>query len=68
MNLPDITYQGFYHQEGLALQLDLHSTFVGSSKERMDLVDSNLKAKDVISVLGPYAKFLVEERGRWRVY
>ena len=29
----------------------------------MDLVDSNLKAMDVISVFGPYAKFLVEEVG-----
>ena len=29
----------------------------------MDLVDSNLKAVDVISVFVPYAKFLVEECG-----
>ena len=29
----------------------------------MDLVDSNLKAMDAISVLEPYAKFLVEEIG-----
>ena len=30
----------------------------------MDLVDSNLKAMNVISVFGLYAKFLVEEIGR----
>ena len=27
----------------------------------MDLVDSNLKVLDMISVFGPYTKFLVEE-------
>ena len=43
--------------------MELHNNFVGSSKERIDLVDSNLKAMDVISVFGPYAKFLVEEIG-----
>ena len=29
----------------------------------MDVVDSSLKAMDVISVFGPYAKFIVEEIG-----
>ena len=46
---------------GSTSQLELHSTFVGSSKEWMDLVDSSLKAIDVISVFGAYAKLLVEE-------
>ena len=71
MNLPDITCRGFYYQEATrfikgrsASQLELHSTFVGSSKEKMYLVDSNLKAMDLISVFRLYAKFLVEEIGR----
>ena len=38
-------------------------TYIGSCKERMDLVDSNLRVLDVISVFGPYAKFLDEEIG-----
>ena len=42
------------------MELKLHSTFVGSSKER---IDSNLKTMDVISVFRPYAKFPVEEIG-----
>ena len=71
VNPPDVTFGGFYYQEGTrfvdgshsAAQLELHTTFVGSSKERMDLVDSELKVLDVIGVFGPYAKFLVEEIG-----
>ena len=72
VNRPDITFRGFsYHEatrfiEGGSLstsRLELISTFVGTSKERIDLVDSNLKALDVISVFGPYAKFIVEEIG-----
>ena len=42
------------------MELKLHSTFVGSSKEQ---IDSNLKTMDVISVFRPYAKFPVEEIG-----
>ena len=47
------------------------STFVGPSKERMDLVDSSLKVMDVISVFGLYAKFSStsssdwQKRGQW---
>ena len=33
----------------------------------MGLVDSSLKAMDVISVFGLYAKFIVEEIYRWKV-
>ena len=68
---PDLTFRGFYHQEGArfieggshSAQLELHSTFVGSSKDRLDAVDSDLKVLHVTSVFGPYAKFLVEEIG-----
>ena len=71
VNPPDLTFRGFYHQEGArfieggshSAQLELHSTFVGSSKDRLDAVDSDLKVLDVTSVFGPYAKFVVEEIG-----
>ena len=71
VNPPDLTFRGFYHQEGTrfiergsnSAQLELHSTFVGSSKDRLDAVDSDLKVLDVTSVFGPYAKFLTEEMG-----
>ena len=71
VNPPDLTFCGFYHQEGArfieggshSAQLELHSTFVGSSKDQLDAVDSDLKVLDVASVFGPYAKFLVEEIG-----
>ena len=71
VNPPDISFRGFYHNEATrfieggsaASRLELQSTFVGASKERMDLVDSSLKAMDVISVFGLYAKFIVEEIG-----
>ena len=69
VNPPDVTFRGFYYQEGTrsieggshSTQLELHCTYVGSSKDRLDLVDSNLKVLEVTSVFGPYAKFLVEE-------
>ena len=63
VNPPDVTFREFYYQEGtrfveggshFALQLQLHTTFVGSSKKLMDLVDSDLKVLDVTSVFGPY--------------
>ena len=71
VNPPDISFRGFYHNEATrfieggssASRLELQSTFVGASKESMDLVDSSLKAMDVISVFGPYTKFIVEEIG-----
>ena len=34
--------------------------FVGSIKDKLDLVDSNLKITDVTTVFGPFVKFLVE--------
>ena len=41
--------------------MELHSTFVGSRKER---IDSGQQPKgNLISVFGPYVKFLVEEIG-----
>ena len=43
--------------------LEFNSTFVGTSKERLDLVDSNLKAMDITIVFGPYVKYVVEEIG-----
>ena len=71
VNTLDISFQGFYHNEAThfiergsaASRLELQSTFVGASKERMDLVDSSLKAIDVIGLFGPYAKFIVEDIG-----
>jgi len=47
VNPPDLTFRGFYHQEGARFvvdgshlaQLELHSTFVGSSKDRLDPVE-----------------------------
>ena len=51
VNPPDITFRGFYYHEAtrfieggpVASWLELDSTFVGTSKERLDLVDSNLR-------------------------
>ena len=71
VNPPDISFRGFHYNEAThfiergsaASQLELQNTFVGTSKERMDLGDSSLKVMDVISVFGPYTKFIVEEIG-----
>ena len=38
----------------MASQLELESTFVGTSKEQLDVVDSNLKAMDVTVELRPF--------------
>ena len=35
-----------------------------ATKEKIDLVDSDLKVLDVVSVFGPYVKFVVAEIGR----
>ena len=43
--------------------LELDSTFVGTSNEQLDVVDSNLKAMDVTIVFGPYVKYIVKEIG-----
>ena len=48
--------------ESMAM-FELHSTFVGPSKEPMDVVDSDFKMLDVSSVFGLYTKFYVEEIG-----
>ncbi len=69
---PDVTFRGFYHEQGTrfveggssgpsATQLELNTTFVGSSKEHLDQVDADLRVSEVIGTFGPYAKFLVEE-------
>ena len=73
VNPPDVTYRGFYHEHGSHFMeggsahssaiFELHSTFVGQSKEQMDAVDSDLKVLDVSSVFGPYTKFCVDEIG-----
>ena len=47
----------------MASRLELESTIVGTSKERLDVVDSNLKTMDVTIVFGPYIKYIVEEIG-----
>ena len=52
VNPPDLLFCVFYHQEGAqfieggshSAQLELHSTFVGSSKDRLDTVDSDFKS------------------------
>ena len=41
-------------------QLELHTTYVSSSKE---LLDPDLGVLEVISTFGPYAKLLVEDIG-----
>ena len=51
VNPPDLTFRGFYDREGAPLiegrshsaQLELHSTFVGSSNDQLDAVDSDLQ-------------------------
>ena len=71
---PDVTFRGFYHEQGSrfvqgrssgpsATLLELHATYVGSSKEQLDQVDPDLGVLEVIRTFGPYAKFLVEDAG-----
>ena len=66
-NTPDITYRGVYCEygsrfiEGGSLStamFELHDTFVGQSKEWMNIVDSDLKVLDVSSVFGPNKGFM----------
>lgn len=40
----------------------LDKTFVGRSKEKLDLVDADLSAADVVQNFGPYVKYLVKEK------
>ena len=60
---PDATFRSFFNTsvvDKLHTTRELHSTFVGSIKDKLDLVDSNLKITDVTTVFGPFVKFLVE--------
>ena len=72
LSSPDITFHAFYHQEVIRFiqggsqdlsQKELDRTFVGSTKEEIDLVDQNLRAMSIISVFGLYTKFLNQEIG-----
>ena len=69
---PNITFRGFFHEHGSrfiegslnSLGFELHSTFVGTSEERMDLlVNPGLQVVEVTGVFGPYAKFVAQEIG-----
>ncbi len=73
---PDVTFHGFYDEQGTrfvegglsgpsATQLELNTTFVGSSKEHLDQVDADLRVSEVIGTFGPYAK--CEECEMWRL-
>ena len=44
------------------MQVEFYCPFIETIKERMDVVDSNLKAMD--GMFGLYVKFFVEEIGR----
>ena len=59
VNPPDLTFRGYYHRE--ETRYIKCGPFVGSSKDQLDVVDSDLKVLDVTCVFGSYAKFLVEE-------
>ena len=74
MTPPDVTFREFYHEQGSryvqgrssrpsATLLELHTTYVGSSKEQLDQVDPDLGVLEVIDTFGPYAKFLAEDTG-----
>ena len=70
VGLPTLTFRGFYHEQASKLIEDarsrpreLHSTFVGKSKDSTDVVDSELPVREVVAVFGPFAKFIVEEIG-----
>ena len=65
VNPLDITFRGFYIPQSdpgrirVDVETGAQQYIVVTSKERMDLVDSNLKAMDVIGLFGPHAKFLL---------
>ena len=64
LNPPNVTFREF-----LCSKFDLHGrtpreldkTFVGRSKEKLDLVGADLVAADVVQTFGPYVKYLVKE-------
>ena len=63
---PNITFRlehGSRFIEGSlnSLGFELHSTFVGTSEERMDLLVNPVV--EVTRVFGPYAKFVAQEIG-----
>ena len=67
---PKVTFRGFFQETGSLFieaqsssYFELDCSFVGATKEKMDLVDSDLKVLDVVSVFGPYIKFVVAEIG-----
>ena len=67
---PNVTFRGFFHEtESLFIEalsssyFELDCSFVCATKEKMDLLDSDVKVLDVVSVFGPYIKFFVAEIG-----
>ena len=59
MNILNITFHQFYHQEAVKLIEESHareldSTFVGRSKDALDVADSALQVTDVVAMFGPY--------------
>ena len=63
---PNVSFRGFFHETGsLFIEAQSSSHFeLNCTKEKIDLVDSDLKVLDVVSVFGPYVKFVVAEIGR----
>lgn len=62
----NVTFRGFFHETASLFieaqsssYFELDCSFVSATKEKMDLVDSDLKILDVVSVFGPYIKFLL---------
>ena len=57
--LPTLVFLDFSTKLEVYLSKRSLAHILSATKEKMDLVDSDLKVLDVVSVFGPYAKFVV---------
>jgi hypothetical protein len=62
---PDATFRSFFQnfvvpkvqEDGK----DLVATYIGRGKEKLDAVDSDLGVAEVVSLFGPFVKYMVED-------
>ena len=59
INPPNLTFRQFLSNKVDFEETELDQTFVGKSKDKLDLVSADLVAADVIQTFGPYVKYLV---------
>ena len=64
---PNATFRVFFTANVAPLvqepNRELEGTFVGSSKDKLDSVNCDMCVADVVSLFGPFVKFMVEEIG-----